>query len=588
MPILLLAGQPVVTPPLVTIVGDVYPTAKLELSVSDPNQPAVWVDISAYLDQDGITLNRGRNSELDRFQAGSATFTLNNNTGTFDPTFSGSPFYPNLRPQNRLRYSETWNGITYPQIVGYVEGWVPVYPGGTKSVVPVRLVDGFSVLALAKLTQVPPFDPAAATNLLDNASAEDDLDQYGANAGTLTQSNTFAKFGLYAVQLHTTNVDNSNVHYSRDSNVGVVPGRTYTASLYARLGAAVGPKTFNFRIDFYNGNSFLSVASKDVTLPAPGTDWLRFFVVGTAPANTDRAEITISTKGPQGVFDLYTDGWQFEQLQANLAELPEERADLRIGRLLDAIGWPVADRSLSQGASLLLEQTGLDNSPALDALQLLEKSENGRLWMDRNGAVKFLSRWDPGLPPYTTPQAVFGPDPNLTYEDITFSNDATQVRNDVRLTGTQPNAVEQVAQDATSLGRHFQRTLQESGLLVSDNTLADAAAYELARYKDPQLRFTSLVVNGLSNPTVLWPSLLTLQLSDRVTIRFAPPGAGSIVQDCFIEGIKFERRRSSFRITYSLSSFGIGYQIYPPGHGFFILSDPTYGAVTSGPGVLVY
>lgn len=425
----------------------VNPTPKVELSTVDPAGTPSWQDISAYVLEDGIQTSRGRSSELDRFQAGTGTIQLNNNDGRFDPTYASSPYFPNLRPLNRIRVSAVWNAVTYPVLTGYANGWTPEYPGPRNSLVNLQVTDAFAVLAIP-------------------------------------------------------NVQLSN--------------------------------------------------------PAIATD--------------------------------------------NLTSLPEERTDIRIGRILDAVGWPAGDRSLSAGASIVLPQNELSSLSALAYIQLIEQSANGRFWIRNDGVAKWLNRWDMGLSPYSTSQATFGQTgTDLRYANVIPSYDLTFIRNEIRLTSLGLPAplistlhaaeeVAQVAKDTTSQGHYYRRTLEESGLLVTANELSDAAAYILSRYKDPQLRFITLELEGRADPTNQWPQLLGRELSDRITLKFSPPGrTGTITQDCFIEGIQQNWTRDLWRTTWQLSAFGIGYQIYPVGKSFLQLGDATLGLIGAGAnGVLVY
>lgn len=534
---------------------------------------------------DAIQLEAGSvvTSYIDGAQTGAAwTGTAHASTST-----GQGPIYAGLRPMNRIRISAAWNVISYPVMVGYANGWTPTYPGPFQSRVELQITDAFAVLAIPTLNTPSVYSDDLSTNLLRNGSVEIDTTDYDTTAASISTSTANELFGTQSLKLTTTNVANSHVRYDRDSNVTVIPGKTYTASLYAAL-AVAGSKTFSLHIDFYNGASLVNTVSQTVTLTS--TDWIRMMVSGQAGPLTDRASIILGTTSAQGVFDVYTDGWQFEVLAANLVDLPEERSDLRISRALDAIGHPVADRVLSQGASTLLEQTQLTNAPLLPELQLIESSENGRLWIDKSGRIKFLSRWDMGLPPHSVSQATFGQSgADLRYNNVTPSYDTTYIHNEIRLTGTAPDAVEQVARDGASIGHYYSRPLEESGLLVDDNTLADAAQYELDRYGTVHLRFITLELEGRGDPATQWPVLLSLELSDRITVKFDPPGGpGLITQDCFIEGMTCTWTLTNWLITLQLSAYGIGYLIYPAGKSFFIIGDPTYGQVTVGNGVLVY
>lgn len=156
----------------------------------------------------------------------------------------------------------------------------------------------------------------AIQNLLTNPSVEVNTTGYGANAGSIARSALAAAFGGFGIILTTTNVTDSHVRWEKDSNTGLAPGLSYSASVSARL-AVAGSKNFTLLINFYNGVTFVNQVAAAVTINS--TTMSRFAVTGTAGAGVDRAYIILGTNGAQGIFDLYTDGWQFEQASAATA-----------------------------------------------------------------------------------------------------------------------------------------------------------------------------------------------------------------------------------------------------------------------------
>ena len=52
-----------------------------------------------------VTLARGKNRDLDRFNAGTLSVTLNNENRDFDPLYSASPFVNNIEPRREVRGS---------------------------------------------------------------------------------------------------------------------------------------------------------------------------------------------------------------------------------------------------------------------------------------------------------------------------------------------------------------------------------------------------------------------------------------------------------------------------------------------------
>lgn len=116
-----------------------------------------WSDVSPYvlLDENvgggPITIARGRQSELDRIEAGTCSFILRNGDGRFTPGDPGGP-YGEVKLCRRVRVSAVWLGQTYPLYTGYTETWTPLGQSATWGIVRVECVDAFGLIARQKVT----------------------------------------------------------------------------------------------------------------------------------------------------------------------------------------------------------------------------------------------------------------------------------------------------------------------------------------------------------------------------------------------------------------------------------------------------
>lgn len=101
----------------------------------------IFVDISSYF----ITYNttRGKSRELDRYQAGQASVTFQNNQRVFDPTYATSPFFGQIVPKRQLRISND----DVVQFQGVVEDWNISYEPGGQSIATCQAFDNFSYLS---------------------------------------------------------------------------------------------------------------------------------------------------------------------------------------------------------------------------------------------------------------------------------------------------------------------------------------------------------------------------------------------------------------------------------------------------------
>jgi len=128
----------------------VRPEVKVEIAFATrPTEAPTWVDVSQYVR--AVDTSRGRNMELDRVEAGTATVLLDNRDRRFDPTNVAGPYYGYLLPMRRIRFAATWLGVRYPILAGFVERW-PLRYEDSDAWVAVPCVDGFKVLNMGRLS----------------------------------------------------------------------------------------------------------------------------------------------------------------------------------------------------------------------------------------------------------------------------------------------------------------------------------------------------------------------------------------------------------------------------------------------------
>ena len=97
----------------------------------------------------GLSLSRGKNRDLDRFNAGTLSVTVNNEDRAFDPLYTSSPFYGDIVPRRDVRVLANSTAVQY---VGKILDWnFDFVPNGRQSA-SLEAADGFTFLAQQELT----------------------------------------------------------------------------------------------------------------------------------------------------------------------------------------------------------------------------------------------------------------------------------------------------------------------------------------------------------------------------------------------------------------------------------------------------
>lgn len=135
-----------------TIADGTLPTVTVEIAfTTDPdNTSPAYQDVTAYCM--GMSINRGRQYELDTIQPSTLNLKMANDDRRFDPTYTLSPYYPNVLPMRKVRVSATWLGTTYYLFTGYVERWPLSWDAPAWGSVTLTAVDGMAALSNATIT----------------------------------------------------------------------------------------------------------------------------------------------------------------------------------------------------------------------------------------------------------------------------------------------------------------------------------------------------------------------------------------------------------------------------------------------------
>ena len=211
------------------------------------------------------------------------------------------------------------------------------------------------------------------------------------------------------------------------------------------------------------------------------------------------------------------------------------------------------DRDIETGVSNMQALSNL-NGNTLSILQKVEQSENGLLFMSKDGKLTFKSR-------HTTfpssPSAIFSDDgSDIPYLRVDYINDDNEIYNIVNL--TRLSGTTQSVEDIGSQGKYLIRTLTRDGLYNdNDAEVLDASNFLLGKFKDAIIRFDNLVVDLTEATTTNQDTILQREVGDLIKVELSPVGGGSpsqITTNEVIDSINYNITPDIFSCSYKLSN----------------------------------
>ena len=220
----------------------------------------------------------------------------------------------------------------------------------------------------------------------------------------------------------------------------------------------------------------------------------------------------------------------------------------RVNKILDQIGFPLSLRNIDTGDSTLQADPGTSRN-TLDALQQVENSEFGGIFLDAQGQVNFKNRTAMINTPSTAAWTFADNGTNISYTNAEVAFDDTTLLNSV--TVTRVGGTAQTASDQNSIDKYFLHSGVRSDILVQTNTEAlNQAKAILATRKDPEPRIDSIQINLYDDTNPNKPlSGIDTELLDGVTVTKTMPGSSSITQSSVVIGIHHDVTKSSWKTT---------------------------------------
>ena len=217
----------------------------------------------------------------------------------------------------------------------------------------------------------------------------------------------------------------------------------------------------------------------------------------------------------------------------------------RVNSILDQINFPLSLRNIDTGDSTLQADPGTQRN-VLEALQTVENSEFGGIFLDGQGIINFKNRDAMVSTPATAAYSFADDGTNISYQNAVVAFDDTTLINSVTVTRTGGSA--QTAFDQPSIDQFFLHSGTRFDILVQTDTESlNQAQAILATRKDPEPRIDSIDLNLYDDTNVNKPLAgVDIELLDGVTVLKTMPGSTSITQNSVVIGINHDITKSSW------------------------------------------
>ena len=564
-----------------------WPTPKVSIAFNDGPYVAAptWTDITEYVYSANVS--RGRSDDYSEF-IGTAQVVLNNNTRLFDPFYTSGTYYGKLLPRRQIKIEGISNGVTYSVFRGFVDGFPAAWDqAGKFATTTLSCFDGISLLsqelmpdyvydytmALSPVNYWRCNDGQSSTTITDVVSGYDLL--------PLTD-NKYRLGPQVSSALATPSISALDARYAgfklgvtaNNGNVTMSGWFSITNAVYAATNLALNntPSGGNFWIQLVSG-SIRALAIKSVVFTTSyksstsanySINDAPVFVSATYTRATGVVELYINGVAQTGASTTANTGMDITPITTGVVEavttqefsvIPRvlsaaevlalynvnnnnilETSAVRMTRLLDYTAWPASLRSITTSPVATVGGLSSPGSNLVAEMRIVNNSENGNLFVTRDGTIKFTDRnYVYSNTTSNTSQATFATGSIPFEPSVQINYDAAAIRNDITVSftgGGQTSATNTAS--ITAYGTSAMNTTTQLSTQAQAVTLAASEA----TVNGQLLTNISPLSVGVTASTTDWTTLLQLDLLDRYTLRVAPPSGNSISQTELINRIE--------------------------------------------------
>jgi hypothetical protein len=229
-----------------------------------------------------------------------------------------------------------------------------------------------------------------------------------------------------------------------------------------------------------------------------------------------------------------------------------ELSGARIGNILNTISWPTSQRSIDAGQTTMQADPGTART-ALGAMQTVETSEYGALYVDRDNNFVFKDRKTATTSVNQTAVKFNDNGTDIKYNNAVWIFNDALVYNKADITmngGTTQNAT-----NTASVAKYFLHSYNQQGLLMQTDAVAlDYARAYCASRAETTVRCDAITLDLYTeNYTAGTIAALDLDYFDPVTITTTQPGAGSttstLTKTLQVFGVAMEIKTNSWKVT---------------------------------------
>ena len=238
----------------------------------------------------------------------------------------------------------------------------------------------------------------------------------------------------------------------------------------------------------------------------------------------------------------------------------------RINKILDQIGWPSSMRDVDAGQTTMQADPGSPRT-ALEAMQTVELSEYGSLYVNANGEFVFQDRAFTTGSVTGTP-VVFNDDgTGIPYFNAIWLLNDVLIYNSAQITrtgGTTQNAINQA-----SIDKYFVHSYNQQNLLMETDAVAlDYARAYVASRAETTTRCDAITLDLYTRDYDAGiTAALDLEFFDPVTITTTQPGSSALTKTLQVFGVAHSITPNSWKTQFTtlepiIDGFIIGSSLY--------------------------